>query len=146
MKYWAYFVAKLAAAGLIIAGGLAVIHLSFPQRVTIFHTQQKLFMHDLSYTMVIMLYFLFCAGLLNAVIWDQRYRCRTCLRRLRMPVASGSWPNMLLTGQPRMEYICIYGHGTLKVPEVDITGSKRPDWQSHDDIWTELDSLEAGKK
>ena len=27
-----------------------------------------------------------------------------------------------------------------------LDGSKTPDWQSHDDIWKELESLEAGKK
>ena len=146
MKYWAYFVAKLMAAGLLIFVVQSAIRWSFPQRITIFHTQQRLFAHDLSYTMVMMLFFLFCSGLMYAVIWDQRYRCRTCLRRLRMPVAAGSWPNMFLIGQPRMEYICIYGHGTLKVPEVDLTGSKSPNWESHDEIWAELESLEAGRK
>jgi hypothetical protein len=93
-----------------------------------------------------MVFFPFCAGLLYLVIWDQRYRCRTCLRRLRMPVSAGSWPNMLLFGQPRREYICIYGHGTLKVPEVQITGSGASDWEPHEDIWKELESIEAGKK
>ena len=45
-----------------------------------------------------------------------------------------------------MEYICIYGHGTLKVPEVQITGSKS-DWEPHqDDIWKELESLEESKR
>jgi hypothetical protein len=54
---------------------------------------------------------------------------------------------MLLFGQPRTEYICIYGHGTLKIPEVELTGSKRPDWQKHDDdIWKELESYgKSGK-
>ncbi len=68
-----------------------------------------------------LLYFLACFGVLHLIVWDQRYRCRTCLRRLRMPVSAGSWPNMLLFGQPRTEYICLYGHGTLKVPEFRVT-------------------------
>jgi hypothetical protein len=79
------------------------------------------------------------------IAWDQRYRCRTCLRRLRMPMATGSWKNMMFLGQPRTEYICVYGHGTLKVPELQLTGEPS-DWQPHDDIWKELESLEAGKK
>jgi hypothetical protein len=116
-------------------------------RYGIVEQQLSPFTHDLGYTVVMMLFFTFCVGLLYAIIWDQRYRCRTCLRRLRMPIAAGSWPNMLLIGQPRMEYICVYGHGTLKVPEVQITGPNGPDWQPHDDdIWKELESLEESKK
>jgi hypothetical protein len=80
------------------------------------------------------------------IVWDQRYRCRSCLRRLRMPVSAGSWPNMLLFGQPRTEYICLYGHGTLKVPEFRVM-KKSPDWESHDDdIWKELEALEESKR
>lgn len=146
MKYWGYFLAKLAAAALVAFVVQSAIRWSFPRRMTIFYSQQELFAHDLSYTLVMMIFFLFCIGLLYAIIWDQRYRCRTCLRRLRMPVAAGSWPNMFLSGQPRMEYICIYGHGTLKVPEVELTGAKSPNWRSHDDMWKELESLEAGKE
>ena len=93
-----------------------------------------------------MLYFLLSIGVLYLVGWDQRYCCRTCLRRLRMPVFAGSWPNMFLKGQPRMEYICTYGHGTLKVPEVELTGSKSPNWQQHDDMWKELESFEETKR
>jgi hypothetical protein len=84
--------------------------------------------------------------LLWVAVVDQRYRCRTCLRRLRMPVTSGSWPNMFLIGRPRTEYICIYGHGTLKVPDEQIAGSARPAWERHDDIWRELEALEESHK
>ena len=75
-----------------------------------------LFAHDLTYTYSHDALLPDPRGVLYLVVWDQRYRCRTCLRRLRMPVFAGSWPNMFLKGQPRMEYICTYGHGTLKVP------------------------------
>jgi hypothetical protein len=99
-----------------------------------------------------MVFFLFCVGLLYLIVWDQRYRCRTCLRRLRMPLHSGSWPNPLLFGQPRTEYICIYGHGTLKVADLQLTSGPGPDWQlaqwePHDgDIWKELAAIEESGK
>jgi len=153
MKYWGFLLAKLIAAALLIWGTWFTIGLLMGRPIKIYGrygiVEQQLspFTHDLGYTVVMMLFFTFCAGLLYAIIWDQRYRCRTCLRRLRMPIAAGSWPNMLLIGQPRMEYICVYGHGTLKVPEVQITGPNGPDWQPHeDDIWKELESLEESKK
>jgi len=153
MKYWGFLLAKLIAAALLIWGTWFTIGLLMGRPIKIYGrygiVEQQLspFTHDLGYTVVMMLFFTFCAGLLYTIIWDQRYRCRTCLRRLRMPIAAGSWPNMLLIGQPRMEYICVYGHGTLKVPEVQITGPNGPDWQPHDDdIWKELESLEESKK
>jgi hypothetical protein len=146
MKYWGFLLAKLVAAGLIIWAAWFAIALCFDRTAVYLGQELSPFTHDLGYTVAMMVFFPFCAGLLYLAIWDQRYRCRTCLRRLRMPVSAGSWPNMLLFGQPRREYICFYGHGTLKVPEVQITGSSASDWEPHEDIWTELESIEAGKK
>ena len=142
VRYWGFLIAKLAVASVPVWVLWRAIRWSFPHA-----SQQSLFANDLGYTMMMMLVFLVAAGLLYLVIWDQRYRCRTCLRWLRMPVATGSWPNMLLFGQPKTEYICLYGHGTLKVPEVQITGPNGPDWEPHDeDIWKELESLEESNK
>jgi hypothetical protein len=139
VRYWGFLIAKLAAAGAPLWVLWSAIRWGF--------RRESNFAHDLGYTMAMMFFFLACAGVLYLIVWDQRYRCRTCLRRLRMPVAAGSWPNMLLFGQPRTEYICLYGHGTLKVPEVQINGPNSPDWEPHDeDIWKELESLEASKK
>jgi hypothetical protein len=60
-----------------------------------------------------------------------------------MPVATGSWTHLLLIGPPRIEYICPYGHGTLQVPEVQITGPENQNWLPHgEDIWKELSALE----
>lgn len=147
MKYWGYLTGKLLVAALLLRMLWSVIRLFLGQPPVFLGMEQRPFAHDLGYTTAMMFFFLICVGTLYLIIWDQRYRCRTCLRRLRMPVAAGSWPNMLLFGQPRTEYICIYGHGTLKVPEVQITGSKSPDWEPHnEDIWKELDSLEASKR
>jgi len=148
VKYWGYLLAKLTAAGGVLWFLRAAIAKLFPKpSVTVWNTQQDLFGHDLGYTAAMMGFFLIMSGILYVVIWDQRYRCRTCLRRLRMPVMTGSWPNMFLKGQPRLEYICIYGHGTLKVPEVDLGGPKAIAWQPHDeDIWKELEALGVGDR
>jgi hypothetical protein len=46
---------------------------------------------------------------------------------------------MLQFGRPRIEYICPYGHGTLKQEEVQISGRENAQWTPHsDDIWEEL--------
>jgi hypothetical protein len=84
------------------------------------------------------LWFLFSAGLLYLCILDQRYRCRVCLRRLRMPIETGSWGRMFMLGRPRTEYICTYGHGKLNVDELQISGLENPEWTPHEDMWEEL--------
>src|SRR5581483_9735196 len=147
MKYWGFLLLKLAAGAAVMRLVWGAILLGFRTPVLYLGLEQKPFGHDLGYTSAMLGFFLLCFGVLYLIIWDQRYRCRMCLRRLRMPVSAGSWPNMLLFGQPRTEYICLYGHGTLKVPELQITGSTAPDWEPHDeDIWKELESLGASQK
>ena len=92
---------------------------------------------------------LFVFGQLFLVVWDQRRRCRTCGRLLRMPVSHGSYGQMLLFGRPRTEYICIYGHGTLVQPELAHYGVREPsNWKAHDaeNIWEELIALDKASK
>jgi hypothetical protein len=55
-----------------------------------------------------------------------------------MPIETGSWGYMLQLGRPRMEYICIYGHGKLNVEELQISGKVQPEWTEHGDMWAEL--------
>jgi len=46
-----------------------------------------------------------------------------------------------------MEYICPFGHGTLTVAELQLTGRENPDWAAHDDdIWKELYSFDEPKQ
>jgi hypothetical protein len=145
MKYWGLLLLKLVAGAVVMRFVWSAIVVSFRGELAS-GFEQKPFGHDLGFTSAMLLFFLACFGVMHLIIWDQRYRCRTCLRRLRMPVSAGSWPNMLLIGQPRTEYICLYGHGTLKVPEFRVI-TTTPDWESHDDdIWKELEALEESKR
>ena len=144
MKYWGYLAAKLVVAGVFLYGLRLSLAYLLPPPKPLF-TVAEPFGHDLGYTFVMLLYSLAAVGIVWTVVWDQRYRCRTCLRRLRMPILTGNWTHILL-GRPRTEYICPFGHGTLKVDEVQITGHLQPDWQPHEDIWKELVSLDDSKK
>jgi len=144
MKYWGYLVAKLAVAGVFLYGLFRGMLWALPRPQPLF-TVTDPFLHNLGYTVAIMIYTLVATAVIWGVIRDQRYRCRTCVRKLRMPIATGSWTHVLLT-RPRTEYICPYGHGTLKVEELQITGHQEPDWQPHADIWKELESLEESKQ
>lgn len=139
MKYWAYFAAKLLVAGALLSGVWTLMHALLPAPEPFMNYQfQSGFGVDLTWTTAYLLFFLCAVGVLALVVIDQRYRCRTCLRKLRMPVETGSWPNMFLLGKPKTEYICAYGHGTLKVPEVQIDGREDHAWHANDDIWKEL--------
>lgn len=137
MRYWGYLAATLAGAGLLLYGIAAAVLAVLPRPAPIRGLVDDPFGHSLGYTVGIMFYTVASAMALLFIVWDHRYRCRTCLRRLRMPLATGSWTQVLLS-RPRTEYICPYGHGTLKVEELQITGHAEPDWQANEDMWKEL--------
>ena len=144
MKYWLYLAAKLVCAAVAMCTlqwELVRYYPAPPPPLARFGQAQPLFIHDMLFTFLTLGVWLAGAGLFYAIVWDQRRRCRTCLRRLIMPVASGSWGNMVIFGRPKTQWICGYGHGTLSIEELQITGRQAPDWQPHnDDIWKELES------
>jgi len=143
MRYWGLLAAKLAVSGLLLGGIWFGITLLLP-RPHLFRGQFLGF--DLPWTLAAGLVFLISSALVYLSILDQRYRCRVCARRLRMPVALGSWGQMLQLGRPRIEYICPYGHGTLKVAELQISGLEPSEWEKHGDMWEELLSAEKDEK
>jgi hypothetical protein len=140
MRYWAYFLGKLIAVAALSQGLYLAICRFWPAQEAEFGTTYPpRLAHDLWFTLAIGFWFLFACGLLYLAIWDQRYRCRVCLRRLRMPIETGSWSGMLQFGRPEIEYICTYGHGRLNVSEVQLSGSENPEWTPRpNDFWAEL--------
>lgn len=138
MRYWAYFTGKLGVGGGIMYVLLWALQALWPPSPQFFNLAPARFGYDLRYTSAVGLWFLLCCGILYLCIWDQRYRCRVCLRRLRMPIETGSWGSMLRLGRPRIEYICPYGHGTLKEEELQISGLENPEWTPHAEMWDEL--------
>jgi hypothetical protein len=142
MRYWAYFAAKIAVAAGVFRGLLALLNWAYPPQQAYIHGYRWIpprLGYDLSFTMWSLLVFVMAAATVKFIILDQQHRCRVCLRRLRMPVETGSWSRMLQLGRPRIEYICPYGHGTLKEDELQISGLQEPEWTPHSgDIWEEL--------
>ncbi len=138
VRYWGFLLLKLVGAALGSAVALWFVNLFWEPHTRWFHLNQYQFSYDLLYTTLTGVWFLFSYGLFYLAFWDQRYRCRTCLRRLRMPVETGSWSYMLQLGRPQMEFICAYGHGKLNVEELQISGKVPPSWTEHGDIWSEL--------
>jgi hypothetical protein len=145
VRYWTFFAAKFAAAGIFLWVIFRLVLRLAPTPATFMYVKPRNpFASDLDFTFLMLTFWLLAAGVIWTVIWDQRYRCRTCLRRLRMPIHKGSWTNVLL-GAPSTEYICLYGHGTLRVAELCLTGLQNPDWEPNEDIWKELYSLDETK-
>jgi len=139
MRYWAYFASKLIGIAAVSYGLFGALTRFWPQQQQFAYVYPPRFGHDLGYTLGVGVWFLLSCAMLYAAIWDQRYRCRICLRRLRMPIETGSWSRMLQLGRPEIEYICTYGHGRLNVAEVQISGSENPEWTPQpNDIWSEL--------
>ena len=137
VRYWSLLAAKLVLCGAVAYGVLRAIDSYWSSPLWLYNVRSPRFGLDLVYTSVVGVWFLLLAGLLYLCVWDQRYRCRVCLRRLRMPIETGSWSRMLLVGRPRIEYICPYGHGTLKEEELHLTGADN-EWTESGDMWEEL--------
>ena len=104
MRYWAYFVGKVLAAAAVLYGLLVLISKALPKGVKANNLDalNNVSVHLIE-NVAIMGWFLLCAGTLLLIWLDQRYRCRVCLRRLRMPIETGSWSRMLLFGRPEIE-------------------------------------------
>ena len=146
VRYWGFLALKFAAAAFGSGFALWFLNLFWAPDTRVFHLAMGEFPFDLLYTTLVGVWFQFSFGLFYLAIRDQRYRCRTCLRKLCMPIETGSWGYMLQLGRPRIEYICPYGHGKLNVEEVQITGTVAPAWTDQGDIWDELFAVKEDRE
>ena len=144
MKYWLYLAAKLGVAFVLLYGlqyGVEHLFSIPPAPLPKFRSHHSMFLTDMPFTFAILSVWMVGVGMFYAVLWDHRRRCRTCLRRLIMPIHTGSWGHMLSFGRPRTELICPFGHGTLRIEALQITGKDSGAWEPHtDNIWKELES------
>jgi hypothetical protein len=77
MKYWAYLVAKLVVAGVFLYRLRRALVYLLPPPNPVFSVKEP-FGFDLGYTLIMLVYSLIAVGIVWVVLWDQRYRCRTC--------------------------------------------------------------------
>jgi MacB-like periplasmic core domain len=68
---------------------------------------------------------------------DQQRRCRTCLRRLELPVEIGRTGSVLLNWAGT-EMVCPLGHGILYLPESPANSLDQGRWSTLDGSWQEL--------
>src|SRR5436305_11422916 len=130
MRYWLYLVAKLVAVlGAVSAAEVFLIrHYPLPPApLPHFGPRPPLFLNDMLFTFLTFWIWLVGAGLVTLAFRDQRRRCRTCLRKLIMPLKKGSWGHIVMVGRPTTEMICPFGHGTLHIEDLHLTGHEYPD-------------------
>jgi hypothetical protein len=87
-----------------------------------------------------------CVFVVGFFLWlDQKYRCRTCIRRLRMPLARGSFSRATIFSPPSLEWICTFGHGTMREHGASLGGPMGSEWIKNDDnFWAAFE--ESWKK
>lgn len=83
------------------------------------------------------LFLMGCMGALAWSIYDQRHRCRICLRRFGLAAQVGC-PGCVFLSWAGTEMVCLEGHGMLRVPERVSSWQKPAQWISLDDSLVEL--------
>lgn len=141
-RYWLWLGAKIVLILGVIAGLWAGAQFILPPAPGGWLRAWPRLGTDFSYTLAAFVLGLLAAGLIGLCAWDQRFRCRVCARRLRLPRAEGVYSSVMLVGVPHTEYICSYGHGTLYVPDVHTTYLPAK-WTPIASLWEDL--LQAEK-
>jgi hypothetical protein len=138
IRYWGWLLIKLALTILAVGAFWTLASWLLPPAPSGLLANWPRFGSDLSYTFAVAFSAIlgFLLGWLAAV--DQVYRCRICVRRLRMPRSEGNYSHTLLGGTPFTEYICTYGHGKLYVPEVHVSSSRALRWVGYGSLWENL--------
>ena len=83
---------------------------------------------------------LFLPLAIAALSWsvrDQQGRCRTCLRRLELPIDIGRTGSVLLNWAGT-EMVCSQGHGVLYLPDSPANALDRDRWSNLDESWSSL--------
>jgi MacB-like periplasmic core domain len=76
-------------------------------------------------------------AVLSWSVRDQQKRCRTCLRRLELPVEIGRIGSVLLNWAG-IEMVCPQGHGVLYLPDSPANSLDRDRWSNLDESWSSL--------
>ncbi len=141
-RYIVLIVLKLLGLAGIMAASLWAINVLLPPPPGLLHDWPRLG-SSLPYTLGIGLWFLAGYGLLRFIIWDQRFRCRICCSRLRMPLTEGVYSSVWLGGAPYTEFVCTWGHGKLFIPDVHLASGRKAMWVGYNSLWDNLMKAES---
>ncbi len=136
-KYWALLLGKILVVGNLAWGLGWLVGRLMPAPSHLLANWSRLGT-DWPYTLGMALGGLAIYLLLRLALWDQKFRCRVCIRRLRLPQAEGIYSSVLLGGAPYCEYVCTWGHGKLYVPELHLASSGKAIWTGYESLWDNL--------
>jgi len=123
---------KLAAAGIAFYGLLLLLFRVIPQEASEAVKPGEKDLHTLLAPLenigqrlgacaALMVWFLLAVWPSSSSSTTKRYRCRVWSAPAAHAGGDGLLGRMLQLGRPRVEYICPYGHGTLRAEEVQIS-------------------------
>jgi len=125
-SYWSFLFFKLSATLILVP--VLWLETTFAMRAFMPNPALRILLGGLLPGLI------FIAALGCALTWcftDQRRRCPVCLRRLSLPVTTGSWSSVFEPAST--EFLCEEGHGSLILPE---------NIQGHPEHWTSLHATE----
>ncbi len=135
VRYWIYFPAKT----ILLLGGLTVLWVELAAKNALALQLPSKFVFSLVIDWASILATLL---VLRWTVLDQSRRCPVCLRRLGMPVTSGSWSSSLIE-PASTELLCDMGHGALQVSDSFTTLGEIRRWIAMEDSWRELQVSEG---
>lgn len=141
-RYLVLLVAKILVVAGILAAMILAVNALFPPPPGLLHDWPRLGT-SWPYTLALLICVLADYGLLRLALWDQRYRCRICLSRLRLPTTEGNYSSVWLGGAPYTEYVCTWGHGNLYIPDVHLASGRKAVWVGYQSLWENLIKAET---
>ncbi len=127
--YWLFFAAKVVV--LLAVAAAAEAELAARNALNLYPSR---FLFGLLIDWASVLAALF---ILRWAMLDQARRCPVCVRRLGVPVTSGSWSSALLE-PATTEMLCDEGHGALNVADARSPFGEIRRWIAMEDSWREL--------
>jgi hypothetical protein len=127
--YWLFFAAKVVV--LLAVAAVAEAELAARNALNLYPSR---FLFGLLIDWASVLAALF---ILRWAMLDQARRCPVCVRRLGVPVTSGSWSSALLE-PATTEMLCDQGHGALNVADARSPFGEIRRWIAMEDSWREL--------
>jgi hypothetical protein len=124
-RWWGFFAAK--AFLLLLASFVAALELTRHLSVLLTGAVQPM-----SNVISMWVFLVLAIGALSWTIYDQRRRCRVCLRRLGLSVQVGCPGYTLLDCWAATELVCPEGHGILYMPESESSWLEGDQWSNLD--------------
>jgi hypothetical protein len=124
-RWWSFFTAKTSL--LLMACFVVALELTHYGSVLLTGAVQPM-----SNVVSMWVFLVLAIGALSWAVYDQRRRCRVCLRRLGLSVHVGCPGYTLLDCWAATELVCARGHGMLYMPDSEASWLEGDQWSNLD--------------